>query len=41
LLSIDSTLDIKYLTLDISDESTFYLEHLPPIAVCSISSNIG
>jgi hypothetical protein len=31
LLSINTTLDIKYLSvLDVSDESAFLLEELPP-----------
>jgi hypothetical protein len=41
LLSINSTLDIKYLSiLDISDEGSFLLEELPPSAVCGCASNI-
>jgi hypothetical protein len=35
-------LNIKYSAiLVIFDESTFNLEHLPPVAVCFRSSNIG
>jgi hypothetical protein len=31
LLSVNSTLDVKYLSiLDVSDESAFLLEELPP-----------
>jgi hypothetical protein len=41
LLTVNSTLDIKYLSiLDISDEGSFLLEELPPSAVCGCASNI-